>query len=60
MLSVMLPTTIMWKPVMSQQYLYTPSTLTFEDLGYADDSAIVTCQNATLMGAMTSSIRMGE
>ena len=37
-----------------------PSTLTFHNLGYADHNAVVTCLNATLMGAMTSTIRIGE
>ena len=37
-----------------------PSTLTYRDLGYADDNAVVTCLNATLMGAMTSTIQIGE
>lgn len=37
-----------------------PSTLTFHNLGYADDNAIVTCLNGTLMGAMMSTIHIGE
>lgn len=40
--------------------LSNPSTLTFHNLGYADHNAVVTCLNATLMGAMTSTIRIGE
>ena len=37
-----------------------PSTLTFHNLGYADHNVVVTCLNATVMGAMTSTIRIGE
>ena len=37
-----------------------PSTLTFQNIGYADDNAVVTCLNATLTGAMTSTIQVGE
>ena len=37
-----------------------PSTLTFQNFGYADDNAVVTCLNATLTGTRTSTIRVGE
>ena len=37
-----------------------PSTLTFQNIGYADDNATITCLNATLLGAMTSTIQLGE
>ena len=37
-----------------------PSTLTLQDIGYADDNATITCLNATLTGARTSTIRVGE
>ena len=37
-----------------------PSTLTFQNIGYTDDNATITCLNATLTGAMTSTIQVGE
>ena len=40
--------------------LANPSTLTFQNIGYADENATITCLNATLSGAMTSTIRVGE
>ena len=40
--------------------LTNPSTLTFQNIGYTDDNATITCLNATLTGAMTSTIQVGE
>ena len=40
--------------------LANPSTLTFQNIGYADENATITCLNASLSGAMTSTIRVGE
>ena len=37
-----------------------PSTLTIQNLGYADDNAVVVCLNATLAGARMSTIQIGE
>ena len=37
-----------------------PSTLTFQNLGCADDNAVVTCLNATVTGAKMSIIQIGE
>ena len=36
------------------------SVLTLLDLGYADDNAIVICQNASLLGGIRSTIQIGE
>ena len=37
-----------------------PSTLTFQNLGYADDKAVVTCLNATIEDTRMSTIQIGE
>ena len=37
-----------------------PSTLTFQNLGCADDNAVVTCLNATVTGAKMSIIQICE
>ena len=37
-----------------------PSTLTFQQLGYADDNATVTCIDSSFMMNMTSTIQIGE
>lgn len=37
-----------------------PSTLTFQQLGYADNNAVVTCLDSSILRSMTGTIQIGE
>ena len=37
-----------------------PSSITFQNLGYADDNAVVTCLNSSAKDARMSTIQIGE